>query len=169
MKVVIAGSRSIKDYSLVERVIENSDLRDSISEVVCGMAQGVDYLGQLWANRNKIPVAEFPANWVIDGRGAGIIRNFRMAKYCDAAIILWDGESKGSVNMKKQMEKLEKPFIFFNLNDQETRKKTRTVGKNGFMCTQSGVRKTIGVSVEKERTNLLWDESEEDSPDTEKV
>lgn len=37
-------------------------------------------------------------------------RNAEMADYCDAAIILWDGESRGTVDMIDKMRRLGKPL-----------------------------------------------------------
>lgn len=97
MKVIIAGSRTITDYDCLVRVIEASGFE--ISEVVCGMAQGVDLLGFRYAQSNNLPIAQFPADWTAHGRAAGHIRNKQMALYADALIALWDGRSKGTGNM----------------------------------------------------------------------
>lgn len=101
MKIIIAGSRSIKDYEFVKRCIENSPFK--ITEVVCGMADGVDILGKQYAEEKGLLVKEFPANWKSDGRKiAGFIRNEKMAKYADGLILIWDGKSKGSKDMLKR-------------------------------------------------------------------
>ena len=47
MKVIIAGSRDITDYSLVCRAISESKF--DITEVISGTARGVDTLGEKWA------------------------------------------------------------------------------------------------------------------------
>lgn len=101
MKVIIAGSRSIKDYELVKTAIENSPFE--ITEVVCGMAAGVDELGLKWARENNVAVKEFPALWNTEGRKtAGFKRNERMAVYAEGLILIWDGVSKGSLDMLKR-------------------------------------------------------------------
>lgn len=98
MKVIIAGSRTITDARLVEEAIRLSGFH--ITEVVSGKApNGVDGLGEAWATRNQIPVAQFPADWDTYGKAAGPIRNAQMAKYADALICVWDGVSPGSNNM----------------------------------------------------------------------
>jgi YspA, cpYpsA-related SLOG family len=97
VKVIIAGSRTITDASLVREAIEDS--RFVVTEVVCGLARGVDALGRLYAQRNGIPVKEFPANWKKFGRRAGMMRNCEMAAYADALIAVWDGYSSGTKNM----------------------------------------------------------------------
>lgn len=107
MRIIIAGSRSINDMSVVENAIKDSEFQ--ITEVVCGMARGVDRLGAMWARRYAIPVAKFPANWDRWGRGAGFIRNQKMAEYSDGLIAIWDGKSKGTNDMIHRMMHLEKP------------------------------------------------------------
>lgn len=112
MKVVIAGSRGITDYNLVEVAIAQTDF--SIGEVVCGTARGVDTLGELWAIQHGIPVHKFPADWGRFGRAAGMYRNAEMASYADGAIILWDGESKGTLDMIDRMRRVRKNCEVYN-------------------------------------------------------
>lgn len=107
MKVIIAGSRDIEDYSLLIRAIKNSMF--DITEVVCGCARGADTLGETWAIANNIPIKKFPADWNTHGKKAGPIRNAQMGDYADCAIVLWDSVSKGSKNMIDYMNKLNKP------------------------------------------------------------
>ena len=109
MKVVIAGSRSINSYDLVERTIQDSGYE--VTEVVSGRARGVDSLGEHWAERHDIPVKKFPADWDKHGKAAGHIRNAEMAKYADAAILIWDGQSRGTKNMIDNMKKLNKHYF----------------------------------------------------------
>jgi glycerophosphoryl diester phosphodiesterase len=97
MKVIIAGSRTITDAYLVRKAVEDSGF--TVTEVVCGLARGADQLGRLYAQRNKIPVKEFPADWKKFGRAAGVKRNREMALYADALIAVWDGYSRGTKNM----------------------------------------------------------------------
>lgn len=108
MRVVIAGSRTITDYFEVKQAILLSGF--VITEVISGDARGVDKLGETWAKENKIPVQIFPADWLRYGRAAGFRRNRQMAFYSDALIAVWDGSSRGTGDMIRQMEKLKKPF-----------------------------------------------------------
>ncbi len=108
MKVIIAGSRNIDDYSLVVRTIKNSGY--DITEVVSGTAVGPDRLGEQWARANNIPIKEMPADWMRHGNSAGPQRNRAMAEYADAAIIIWDGQSKGTRNMIENMIRRQKPY-----------------------------------------------------------
>lgn len=81
----------------------------SISEVVSGCARGPDSLGERWAIETSIPIHKFPADWGRFGRAAGKYRNSDMGNYADAAIILWDGESRGTLDMIDKMRRLGKP------------------------------------------------------------
>jgi len=99
MRVIIAGSRTIDDYALLETTIEESGWKDQISVVVYGGAKGVDSLGLGYAMSNDIPVSSFLADWERYGTAAGPIRNEQMAKNADALIAIWDGISKGTKNM----------------------------------------------------------------------
>ena len=107
MKVIIAGSRGITSLSVLKDAIFSSDFL--ITEVVSGCALGVDALGELWADEHGIPVKQFPANWGRFGRAAGMYRNSDMASYADGAIILWDGESRGTLDMIDKMRRAGKP------------------------------------------------------------
>lgn len=110
MKVIIAGSRDINDYLLVAKTIESSGWKDQITEVVSGCATGVDTLGEQWARANNIPIKEMPANWSLHGNSAGPRRNRSMAEYADAAIVIWDGKSRGTRNMIENMIRRKKPY-----------------------------------------------------------
>lgn len=103
MKTIIAGSRSITDYSIVCRAIEAVPWE--ITEVVSGTARGVDRLGERWAKENNILLKKFPASWDIYGKIAGLVRNQKMADYANALLAVWDGKSSGTCDMIKRAEK----------------------------------------------------------------
>jgi len=108
MKVIIAGSRSINDYSLVVQAMQNCGYQ--VTEIVTGCATGIDRLGEQWARANNIPIKEMPADWNRYGNSAGPQRNRAMAEYADAAVIIWDGESRGTRNMVENMIRRKKPY-----------------------------------------------------------
>lgn len=101
MKVIIAGSRDITNLHALQNVIDlvQHDIPGYIEEVVSGTARGVDRLGEQWAERYGVSVKRFPADWGRYGKSAGYRRNSQMAAYADAAIILWDGKSRGTQHM----------------------------------------------------------------------
>ena len=94
-------------YGLVERVLYKVFRNHPLEkiEIVQGGAKGADALGKLYADRHKVKMTEFSANWDLYGKAAGIIRNSEMADYSDACIVFWDGISKGSKNMIETAKK----------------------------------------------------------------
>lgn len=57
---------------------------------------------------------EFRPNWDRFGRAAGMYRNSEMASYAEAGIILWDGESKGTLDMIHKMRHARKRCEVYN-------------------------------------------------------
>ena len=100
MKCIIAGSRTINDYDVLLKAIADSGFENEITEVVCGCATGVDSMGARWAMSKGIPIMPFYPNWREYGQKAGPIRNEEMAKYADALILVWHGDSRGSLSMR---------------------------------------------------------------------
>jgi hypothetical protein len=117
MKVIIAGSRWIKDMRFVLSAIEQANF--PITEVVSGTALGVDKLGESWALQRGIPISRFRANWDQQPKSAGLIRNEHMADYADALIAIWDGKSKGTKHMIWTAQKKGLKVYVFNVTTPE--------------------------------------------------
>jgi hypothetical protein len=118
-KVIIAGSRTFKDYELLKEKCDNilSHIKDKDKEIwiVSGTAEGADRLGERYAQERGYYLLEVPANWddvqgkprdqigtMRDGRKywkrAGHIRNEKMALLANALIAFNKG-TPGTVNM----------------------------------------------------------------------
>ena len=97
MKTIIAGSRNITDYLILQSFIKEYNI--IITEVISGGARGVDKLGERWANENNIPIKRFIPDWDKFGKKAGMLRNTDMAIYGEQLVTLWDGKSNGTKNM----------------------------------------------------------------------
>jgi len=111
MKTIIAGSREITDYTVVRDAIEASGFK--ITTVFNGCARGVDLCGTWWANFNDVPVKDFPADWAMNGKAAGPMRNVQMAESADALVAVWDGESRGTKHMIETAKKHKlKVFVY---------------------------------------------------------
>lgn len=112
MKLIIAGTRNLYldsplDLESFIFYFTNYKMPD---EIVSGGARGIDSQGEQLASNRNIKLKIFDANWEENGKAAGPIRNKQMAEYADALLLIWDGESKGSANMKAEMLKLNKPI-----------------------------------------------------------
>lgn len=136
MKLVIAGSRSIKDYNITRSAIIESGLWQKYGKkivVISGLAEGPDKHGLIFAEKAGLKKPkEYPADWdnikaqgaVVryrksDGKPynavAGHWRNEEMAQVADGALIVWDGKSTGSLDMLHRMialEKLEDAYLY---------------------------------------------------------
>lgn len=109
MKVIIACCRDwTASLRRVDEVVEQSGFE--ITELVYGVCEGIDESGKLWADDNMIPVKPFPADWDQHGPAAGPIRNRVMAEYADALLAFWDGKSRGTLSMIKEMRRVGKPY-----------------------------------------------------------
>lgn len=109
MKVIIAGSRLITDYTALQYAIAQNDFV-GVNEVVSGCARGVDKLGERWASEQNLLVTRMRANWGRFGQAAGQYRNWEMAEYASGLLALWDGESRGTMHMIDCMRRLGKPY-----------------------------------------------------------
>lgn len=101
-KVIIAGSRTFHDYSLVKekclKILSNK-MKEYEIHIICGCARGADTMGKQFAEEFGLKVLEYPADWEKYGKSAGYRRNREMAKVADALIAFWDGESRGTKHM----------------------------------------------------------------------
>lgn len=99
-RVIVAGSRSFRDYNFLEEklktILKN---RMPYVEIVNGLAEGADRLGGVFADHHGLPQKKFAADWDNLGKAAGILRNEDMGRYADALVAFWNGESRGTAHM----------------------------------------------------------------------
>jgi hypothetical protein len=94
-KLLVTGSRSIRDYQLVARVLRNYDCKCLIN----GGASGVDNIAKrYYSNQNTgldmVPVSS--TDYKKLGKYAYILRDKVMANRADYCVAIWDGHSKGT-------------------------------------------------------------------------
>lgn len=123
MRTIIAGSRSITEYAILEKVMNTVPFLDdgsiTPSLVLCGMARGVDLLGKRWAEENGLPVEKWPADWKKYGKAAGIKRNEAMVEHADALVALWDGKSRGTAHVMRYARARGLKVYVYKINDEE--------------------------------------------------
>jgi len=117
MKIIIAGGRDFNDFEKLNKeciTIIKEQLKPktrSEIEIVSGTANGADKLGEQFAEKYKIKVKQFAANWNLYGKSAGYKRNEQMAVYAkeDKGVLIafWDGKSRGTKHMIELAEKHE--------------------------------------------------------------
>lgn len=107
MRILVCGSRTVRDRDLVFRVLD--ELRDvnGVDSVIEGCARGPDIFAEAWAGERGIAVEHFPADWDAHGKAAGHIRNAAMLRERpDLVVAFWDGRSSGTAGTIKGAEKL---------------------------------------------------------------
>lgn len=109
MKVIIAGSRDL--HGPIDEAISKSSF--TITEVVSGGARGIDKAGEDWAQGSGIPITQFIPDWDQYNKSAGFVRNRQMAVYADALIAIWDGKSRGTLDMINTMVLQKKPVFVY--------------------------------------------------------
>lgn len=118
-KVIIAGTRSFDDYSLLCSFCDKCLSRKGQTHdivIVSGTARGADRLGERYAYDRGYEIKMFPADWQNNGKAAGIIRNTDMANYADALIAFWNGQSKGTLNMIETAKRKGLSVRIYNYN-----------------------------------------------------
>ena len=102
MKLLIAGSRSIKDFDL------SPYIPDSVDEIISGGACGVDALAEKYADSHKISKHIIRPQYSLYGKAAPIVRNKKMVEIADEVLVIWDGKSKGSLATVKYAKEMKK-------------------------------------------------------------
>lgn len=113
-RLIIAGSRTFNNYELLkEKVLfflqNKLNFREQII-ILSGRANGSDKLGEKFAFEHNFNVELYPADWDNKGKSAGYIRNIEMINNADAAIVFWDGKSKGTEHLIKNCKKRNIPI-----------------------------------------------------------
>lgn len=110
-KVIIAGTRNLKiSYETVSDLLRDAfkDLDISIDTpciVLSGHSGRMDVLGEQYAYENWFPIIEYSPKWKEYGKVAGPIRNQEMVNKADALILIWDGKSRGSLDVLTKARK----------------------------------------------------------------
>lgn len=104
MKLLIAGSRSIKSFDLSPYVPANADL------IITGGTRGIDTLAEAYAKERGIPTVTVKPCYEKYGRAAPILRDEEMVDMADAVLVIWDGVSRGSKHTADYARKKGKPL-----------------------------------------------------------
>lgn len=133
MKLVIAGGRDLQisiedlDNILEHYIYQYGPPCEGRFEIIEGGAKGIDRCARDYAKHFNIPFTTFDAEWddlshpdaVIKKNKfgkkydaiAGHRRNQKMAEEGTHLLVIWNGKSTGSKDMKTRMKKLGKPIF----------------------------------------------------------
>jgi hypothetical protein len=118
MKLVVSGSRSIKDTAIVIKELTDYIQDKRVDLIVCGGAKGIDRSAMYWATINKIPFKVFYPNYELYGKIAPLVRNEKMAAYGNELLAIWDGKSRGTIHTVECFRKLYKPFKLIDMRGE---------------------------------------------------
>jgi YspA, cpYpsA-related SLOG family len=116
MKLIVAGSRSFRDYQLLCQTLAPE--RHRITQVITGGARGAELLSYRWAWKHAIKHQLFRADWERFGKSAGVRRNHQMAQAGDVLVAFWDDHSPCTAHMVQCMQQLGKPCVIVRTDDQ---------------------------------------------------
>lgn len=108
-KVAFVGSRDFPVLPVVKEVMQ----RVGRCIVVSGGARGVDITAFNAADELGYPKEILIPDWETHGKAAGPIRNSQMVELADAAIVFWDGKSRGSKDFMTKARKKKIPMVVF--------------------------------------------------------
>lgn len=109
--LLIAGSRDLGRDETWNEIEKAYWLLSGVAptHLITGCARGVDRWGEEWWKEymtdDEDSILRFPADWFNLGRRAGYVRNEQMAERTHQAIIVWDGQSKGTKHMMDLLQK----------------------------------------------------------------
>ena len=109
MKLLIAGSRSIKEFDL------SPYITDDVDTILTGGADGIDKLAEKYADSHGIEKIIIKPNYTRFSRAAPLKRNEELVRKCDKALVIWDGKSKGSKHTADYARKLNKEVLVIDI------------------------------------------------------
>ncbi len=121
-RIIVAGSRSFDDYSLLESKLDEllKDISGEV-EIVSGNAKGADTLGEQYALNRGLSLHIMKADWKRYGRRAGFIRNKQMLDYASEEtpllVAFWDGFSNGTRDMIERTQQARARALIVLINE----------------------------------------------------
>ena len=102
MKLLIAGSRSIKEFDLSPYITSDVDM------IISGAANGIDKIAERYADEHRMSKIILRPDYRRYRRGAPLKRNDKMVEIADSVLVIWDGTSRGSKHTIYYAKKLNK-------------------------------------------------------------
>lgn len=122
-RVLVAGSRGVRDYDYFCLALSNIDL-DEMRRSGCFISgkasKGADAMIIQWCKENEILCREYPADWDALGKRAGYVRNAQMGAVATEAYVFWDCVSPGTKHMLDCLSKNNVNYDLFLVDSEET-------------------------------------------------
>ena len=107
-RVAVVGSREFKNYKQLERTLDALNLTED-DMLVSGGATGADTMAYRYAKEHGLDILVCLPNWNRHGKGAGFIRNRRIAKNADLVLAFYQKgrfQEGGTANTAKHARDL---------------------------------------------------------------
>lgn len=106
MKVLVCGGRDFDEVAIVDAALDALHNKHGLTHLIHGGAQGADAIASWWASgRRDVQEVICPANWDMNGRAAGPMRNRAMAELSPDLVLAFKG-GRGTESMVKIAEAL---------------------------------------------------------------
>ena len=102
MKALVCGGRDWSDTSAIFSALDGAREALGVTEIIHGGAPGADQIAGRWAKQRDVPCTVYPANWLVDGKAAGPIRNQRMLDEGKPNMVLAFAGGKGTADMVRR-------------------------------------------------------------------
>lgn len=104
MRVLVCGGRDYDDATAVWDALDGlfRESKHDCMKVIQGGATGADRLARVWCLHHSVPYDNYPADWKIQGRTAGPLRNQRMLDEGRPDIVLAFPGGKGTADMVRR-------------------------------------------------------------------
>lgn len=101
MKVLVCGGRDYNNSKRINEILSKLHREYIFTFLVSGGQSGADVRATIWANKNGIDRAVFPANWE-RGKAGGHHRNKLMLQFIQPDLVIAFPGDVGTENMCKQ-------------------------------------------------------------------
>lgn len=98
LRVLVCGGRDYADAQNVAKTLATYP----IGALIQGGAAGADRLAKLWAMKHNVPLSEFKADWLKNGKAAGPIRNQRMLDEGKPDLVIAFPGGRGTADMVRR-------------------------------------------------------------------
>jgi hypothetical protein len=99
MRVLVCGGRAYNNVANVWDTLDALQTSRPIALVIEGGAPGADRLARVWAQKHRVPLKTYSADWSRHGKAAGPIRNQRMIDDGKPDLVVAFPGGKGTTDM----------------------------------------------------------------------
>ena len=106
--VAVVGSRNVTQCPALLARLDALHGAGGVARVVSGGAAGADWLAAEWAMLEGVPLVEHLPDYRAHGAGAPLVRNGLVVADADLVLVVWDGESRGTLDAARKAARLGK-------------------------------------------------------------